>query len=270
MAETKNTLILAFFDGLGSTITPTANFVPPASYPLSNLRSSDLFLKTRTPDLTTDRQLTWDVGAVVEANIIAFPGSNATINYLRRFRASTVSDFSTVVAESGTTLSAGFPTPLGQFPAPYVPSWGRVLVYVHPSSFNARYFRWHQSDASNPQGFQQWGAARIGLGVQYQFQDWSTDPSVVGGPGAEKVLRGHTITLHNLTKEQSYSLENLSYSIGRSGRVLAIPEALTPSTYSNDALWCTLEEIVSRQAITKTSYGSKKYRVTLKLREVDR
>lgn len=267
-----NNLLIAFFDGIGELITPSANFSPPAGdYALSNLTNSQLFSRVRTPDLTADRQLTWDWGSAIEHNIFMLAGTNATSAATRRIRDADNSGFSSGVIESGATLTSAFDTSLGLSRAIYVPPWGRTLIYVYPTSISKRYTRWHQTDSANPDGYQEWGIARVGLGWQSVggFQSWKFAPLYQGAPGAEKVLRGHEFTLHNLTKSEAYDLQSILLSMLSTRRVLVIPEPLAPSTWLHDAIWCVSEEVYVREPIAGTSYADKRYKVVVMFREVD-
>lgn len=266
MTTTTNTLLIAFFDGIGESITPTANFTPGTGYPLSNLTNSQLFSRCRTPDLTTDRQLTWDLGSAIEFNTFMLAGTNATQSAIRRFRIASDSGFTSNVVESGSSLTSAFDTSLGLSRAVYVPPWGRTLLYILSQSYSRRYVRWHQSDSTNADGYQEWAIARIGLSLQFEFQEWRKPPTQTN----QKVRRGHEITLHNLTREQVYTLESILLTILNTRRILIIPEALATETYLHDAVWGVVEELYTRETITDTPYDDKRYRMTLMFREVDR
>lgn len=265
---TTNTLLIAFFDGIGESTTPTANFTPVSGFPLANLRNSQLLSRTRTPDLTLDRQLTWDWGVATEFNVFMLAGTNATPQALRRFRAADDSGFTTGVVESGATLAAATDLSLGQSRIIYTPPWGRTLIYVLPSSVTKRYTRWHQSDALNPDNYQEWGIARIGLSLQFPFMEWKSSTSIQGVPGSQKAQRTHEYSLERLTKDQAYTIENLVLQSLNTRRVLVIPEPLTPATYS-DAIWCTFEGSHTREPISRSAYSSKKYKVSISFKEAD-
>lgn len=266
MADTSNTLLLAMFDGIGESVTPTANFTPATGYPLSHLTNSQLFSRCRTPDLTADRTLTWDLGSAVELNTFMLAGTNATQAVTSRFRAASNSSFTTDVVQSGGSLASTFNTSLGLSRAVYVPPWGRTLLYIHPTSFSRQYVRWHQTDSTNPDGYMEWGVARLGLGLQFEFQEWRKPPTQTN----QRVKRGHEITLHNLTRDQVYTLESVLLTILNIRRILIVPEPLATETYLHDALWGVVEELYTRETVTDTPYDDKRYRMTLTFREVDR
>lgn len=271
---TTNALLVALFDGVGESTTPTANFTPPSGYPLVNVTNSQLFSRTRTPDLTADRQLTWDLGAPTHANVFGLFGTNASLNTTKRFRSASNAGFTTNVVESGSALTAAFDSSLGFSIATYVPPWGRSLIYIHPTDFTNRYVRWHQTDSSNTDGYQEWGIARLGLAWQptIGFDSGSSraEPKYVGPPGAQKILRGHQLTLHNLTKSEAYDLQSLFLSVLNSRRMLVIPEPLAVNTHLHDALWCVLESTYVREPIAGMPYSDKRYRMVVVFREVDR
>lgn len=275
MTTITNSAIIAFFDSVLSTVTPTANFTPVSGKPLLNLTGTRLTARCRTPDLSTDRQLTWDLGASTTAAVFALMGSNATLNATRQFQAADDSGFSAGVIQSGSGLTAAFDTTLGSGLMPvYTPPWGRTLIYVHPQSFSKRYIRWHQTDSSNSSGYQEWGVARLGMpwqpSIGFESATWRTPTKLVGTPGAEKMLRGHEITFHMLTKTEAYDLQALALTCLSTKRLLVIPEGTTPSTYLADALWATLENTYVREVLPNMAYSSKYYKVALTFREVER
>lgn len=271
----NNTLLIALYDGIGEDVLPTANFTPPAGdFALSNLQNSQLFSRTRTPDLTADRQITLDLGSAQEFNVLMLTGTNATADALGRFRAADDSGFTTNVVQSGSSLVPIFDLSLSHMPniPRYVPPWGRTIIYLHPTSITKRYVRWHQSDTTNPDGFQEWAILRVGLALQFEggFQNWRAIPRAIGPAGAQSNVRGHELTLHSLTKGEAYSLQDLVLTSLSTRRMLVIPEPLAPNTWLRDAIWCVLspEESYVREPLAETSYSSKRYKVVLTFREV--
>lgn len=269
---TTGSLLLAFFDGIGESVTPTANFVPPTSFPLSRLRNSTLTQRTRTPDLTLDRYLQWDWGSPIEFNVFMLAGANASFaNTVRRIRHADDSGFTVNVAESGATLTSAFDqSSLGRGAITYSAPWGKSLIYVHSTSLTKRYTRWHQSDPGNVDGFQSWAVARIGLGSQYPFTAWSKEPVIVGTSGSEKSMRKHSFTLYPLTRQQAYDVESIAMSCGPIRRVLCLPETLNTSTWWSDAIWGVFDGVWSRETIPSTSYDQKMFKVEISIKEVDR
>lgn len=269
--ETLNTPMIAFFDGIGESVVPTANFTPPTDSPLSNLSNSQLFSRARTPDLTADRQLTFDWGSAIEHNVFMLAGTNATIDTTRRIRDADDSGFTTGVVESGGTLTSAFDTGYGQSRAVYVPPWGRTLIYVYADSVTKRYTRLYQSDVGNPDGYMEWGIARVGLGFQPQYgvESHKPLPKIAGVSGSEKLLRGHEISYHYLTRVEAYDLESILRTMLSSRRVLLLVEPLTPSTWLNDAIWCVCEDLYLREPVPGTANAEAKYKVQLTFREVE-
>lgn len=266
---TRNTFMLALFDGIGETITPTANFTPVSGYPLTNLKNSELFSRTRTPDLTTDRQLTWDWTTAITANVFGLFGTNASLSTLRRFRAADNSGFTTNVIESGSSLTAAFDSSLGHSLSIYAPPWGRSLIYVHPTTFSKRYTRWHQTDSTNVDGYMEWGIARLGLGWQptQSYDIARLTPKLVGSPGSQKYLRGFEVTFSLLSRADAMDLESFAATSLQSRRFLAMLNATDTSTYLSEALWCTLESEYTREPVP--GVASSRFKVVIVFREVD-
>lgn len=270
---TLNTLLIAFHDSIGAGLTPTANFTPPSGYPLSYLSNSNLYSRTRTPDLTADRQLTWDLGSSVEFNCFLLAGGDPTISTTYRFRAADNSGFTTNVVQSSASLSPLYDISLSSGRvASYIPPYGRLRLYIHSESITKRYLRWHESDASNPLGYLSWGYMRVGLGWQPQagFQDWRAVSTINGPRGSQKIAREFEFTLGSLTKQEAYDLENMANVLLSTGRVMILPEPLAANTWLNDALLCTFEGAHVKQPVQGTSYSDKKYKTVLLFREVDR
>lgn len=269
---TINTLVIAFHDGLGELVTPTANFTPATGYPLANLTNGQLMSRCRTPDLATDQQLTWDFGiGLVTFNVFMLTGCNATLNTTRRFRAALDSIFTNSVIESGSGLDAAFDTTLGNATT-YVPPWGRTMIYIHSSTVSKRYVRWHQSDALNPDGFQEWGIARIGVAWQPAngYETYRAIPNLNGPVGSQIAQRGLEVTCHNLTRDEAYDLQSIYLTALSSKRLLVIPEPNLPATYLHDALWCTIEGSYVREPLAVSTPADRRYRVVTTFREADR
>jgi hypothetical protein len=211
------------------------------------------------------------MGSAVQANVFALIGTNATLSATRRFRAADDSAFTTGVVQSGASLEAAFDTSLGSL-LTYVPPWGRTLIYVHSTDFTKRYIRWHQSDATNPAGYQEWGITRLGLGWQpgKNFDHaWRSADRWVGPLGSQKCVRGHELQLRVLTQAEAYKLATLARGMLGNRRVLVIPEPLAPATWLHDAIWCVLEEPYTREPRTGCSPANRLYTVVIPFREVD-
>lgn len=261
--------MIVCFDDIGSSVSPTANFTPQSGYPLANLRTPVLSERTRTPDLTADRQLTWDWGSSVEHNVFMLAGSNATLATTRRVRDADDSGFTSGVVQSGAGLDAAFDTSLQSSTNPVSPPWGKTLLYVYGTSVSKRYTRWHQTDSANADGHMSWGIARIGLGLQFEFDSNTTDDSlIVGSPGAEKRLRVKEVNFHALTREQATMLEDIAANRLSTGRMLLIPEPLAPETWIRDVIWCRHEGTVRKVRIAGAMYGGRSYTVVMRFVEV--
>lgn len=274
MPATTNSLLIAMFDAIGKGVTPTANFTPPTGFPLSSLADTQLFSRTRTPDLTANRQLTWDLGAATPFNVAMIAGTNATADTEYQLEAADDAGFTTGLVQSDPSGGPAFDTTLGHTIAVYVPPWGRTLIHVHATTLTKRYVRWRQWDPGNPEGYMEWGIARFGQGWQpadgFEADSHRVAPKYVGPKGAQRVLRGHELVVHMLTRAEAYDLEALCLTTLESRRVLMIPEPLHPETWLSQALWATLESVFVREPIAGMGYTGRRYRVQLTFREVDR
>ncbi len=250
-----------------------------------------MYNRARTPDLTPSAALTWDLGAQTQAQVFMISGNNASINALGQFQAADDTGFTVNLLQSSPGLVNIYDTSLVATipPTPiYTPPWGRPIIYVNPTDFTHRYLRWTQSDVGNTQGYQEWGLMRVGLAWQPAYgidSTWKACPVLAGPQGSEKVLRGHQMTCHNLSKAEAYGLQQIALNQLSTGRLLVIPEGTTTNTYIHDAIWCVLLAVSSpvssgrgsttysnyaRDMIQNTGYSSKRYKITLTFQEVDR
>lgn len=268
---TKAHLIIAFFDGYGEGITPTANFTAQTGYPLSNMGLSRLFDRTLGPLASmTDLTITWDLGAAIETNIAAIVSTNLTSAATMRYRQATDSGFTANVAQSGAAMAAAFDSSLGTLVSWTQPA-GRPLIYVLPTSSSARYFRWQVTDAANANNYLAFGPARFGMGYQYEYGfasgGWRTRDRYVGSLGAQIVQRTHEITIGFASKAEAYKTAQMLRYIKENRRVLVIPEALNTDTYQSDAIWCTVEGAYDRGVVVGGS--ERRYELTVVFVEVD-
>lgn len=271
MANTTNALMVLFFDTLLDNISATATFTPPSGYSLENLKSPELRLRTRTPDLTPSQRLMWNLIVARTFNAFALIGSNAFTFCTRRFVAASNAPLTANVVESGPSETAAFDPSLTTL-SPHVPLWGRTLIYILPASVSRQFVAWYQSDPTNPDGYMQWSTARLGLGWQPQcgFQQWKSTPIVSGPPGLRRVLREHEFTLGYLTRQEAYEIQSIAMSGFGTKRLLVIPEPLRPATWPVDAIWCTLESAAVKEPLLETTPDKKLWRVVLTFTEVDR
>lgn len=285
MSTTTSSPQVAFFDGIGESVTPTANFTPPSGYPLSRLGEHHLHRRTRTPDGTaaTTATLTWDLGVPTEVNVFMLAGSNATLDVLGRFRAADDAGFTVNVVESSPTLQPVYGSSPLTSRSIYTPPWGRVILYVHPTSITKRYFQWQQSDATNVQGYQSWAFARFGLSLQLGqtvavpvsgaqleggLTDWTMTAQSAGIPGSSKQLRQHDFDFTLLTRPLAEEIQSILL-LARGRRCLAIPEPLYPETFPSSVFWGEFDASWQRQADNRTSYDDKRFKISCTFREVD-
>lgn len=249
MATPTNTFIIAFYDALGELVAPTANFTPVSGFPLAALQANTLFAsRCRTPDLTADRQLTWNFGSALAggANVFMLAGTNASINATRRFRSATDAGFTAGIVQSSAALTAAFDDSLGSGKLiRNVQPWGRTLIYVSPTTFFGPYIRWHQTDAANTDGYMEWAIARVGAPFQpsgdFQSASWKASVKPAGAAGSVRGLRSHTLTFHAMNRSDAYAMQDYILASLGGRRVLVIPEGLNAETYLSDALWCEIE-----------------------------
>lgn len=267
MATTTNALMVAFHDGIGEGITPTLDFAPQTGHPASNVGGSVLSDKVRSPATDTSVKLVWDLGSAREINVAMFASSNATAAAQQRLRLADDASISSGVAGDTGTVAA-FDNTLGSL-TEYVPPWGRKLIYVWPQSYSKRFVEWTVTDNSNPDAYVELGPARFGLGLQVSFNEWRKVPDFRGALGFQKPLRGHELVLHNLSRAEAYSLEQMLLGILNTRRVLVLPEPLAPDAYRHDAIWGVLEEVYVRDPLERQPYNDRRFRMVLRFREVD-
>lgn len=267
---TTNTILIAFFDGIGEGKTPTVSITVDSAYPASNLGNSRLFSKCRTVNLDPVT-MTWDLLTATAQNVFALIGANASPDCEFRWSAGDNSGVSTGVVESDAGLLPVFGAALGTYTA-YVPPWGNVLVYVHPTTVTKRYVRWQQEDPDSPVAFHEWAIARMGVGWQPSggFQTIKSELLLVGSPGSEVLCRTHEVKLHTLTKAESEDLQSLCAVAKMTRRVLVIPEATTRPTYRHEAFWGTIVSVFTKEANQESGYEDKRYTVTIKVQEAVR
>lgn len=273
---TTNAVMIAFFDRLLSNITPTANFTEVASAPLANLKTTRLIDQTKTPDLTDQRQLVWDLGVATEFNIFALIGSNAALTATGKLEAADNSGFTVNKVETSSLSVALFDTSLGFDIDSPGPVHGRTILFILPQSWTKRYVRYRQSDPGNSDGFMAWSTACIGLGWQPEigFDGDSFRRGVIlssGVRGSERLLRPMEFTFPALSRDDMHDLKSIVNLVKTTRRMLVIPEPLTPETWLHDALWCTLSSMPSSpEPVARSGYSDRHYRWTLSFLEAER
>lgn len=268
--ETPNHLLIAFSDTVSAGITPTANFTPPTNAPLSNLAQGALDVRTRTPDLTANATLTWDLGAAIEHNVFMLAGTNASFTATRRLLDSNDPTFASIIHESGPSMSLAIDSSVGFSLNVYRQPWGRLLIYIYPQSVTSRYIRWIQTDTDNTDGYQEWAIARTGMAYAFPFQDWHMAPKTQQTLGSFP-LREHEFTMEFMSRQSMYEAQTLVMATRGVRRVLAIPEPFNSSGIVHDAIWGVVHpESFSRRTERDSPYQDKRYRVELSCTEVDR
>jgi hypothetical protein len=271
MASITTSLFIAFHDGGGEAIAPTASFTPQAGFPLANLQTSWLWERCLTPAGTvTGVQLDIDLGTNTLLSSAGLFGSNVTASGTKRFRAGTVAGFgSGVVRDSGTV--AIYDTSLGAQLLTYVPPWGNSIIDIAPTDYTARYLRWNIDNSGNPDNYLSFGVARWGLGWQpgYSFDEsWTSADKKIGPPGCEKILRGHQLNLAMLTEAEAYRLAGLFRSALSTRRMMVVPRPLRPSTWREDAIWASVESVYERAGRERS--GGRFFTLQVTFREAER
>lgn len=141
-----------------------------ATLPLENLRDRRLGKVARSASvLLAATTFDVDLGGVRLTRVVALVNHNFSISALYRIRLSNVSDFSSVVADSGWTdvwptvypsgaVPWGSPSWWsGKYAAEEISGYTPTLVFILPSTKNARYIRVEINDTANPAGYVQVG-----------------------------------------------------------------------------------------------------------------
>ena len=150
-----------------------------STLPLTNLKDRRLGKLARSSDaLVASTTFDIDLGATRLMRVFALCGHNFSTGSTRRFRFSTVSDFSTVVVDTGWVDVWPEVYPFGSLPWGS-PSWwsGRYseeevagynasTVHIFDQSTNARYVRVEINDEANVAGYVQLARVFVGDGWQ--------------------------------------------------------------------------------------------------------
>jgi hypothetical protein len=263
MALTPNGL-LALHDGIGSAATYTSSATEQSGFPLSRLQGTSLAQAARLAvGSLTSVQINIDLGANVTANTCGIFGGNFSLGLQRRFQASTVSDFSSVAAQSGATLTDGYDTSLPVLSGPegtWAPRWGWPLIYTHPTDFTARYHRWTLTDTGNADGYLRAAIYRCGLAWQplRNFQaGWSSVDE-------KNNQRGHRLSFHRLTRSELSQVTSLCRALEGYGRLLVIPDPDAPETWLMEALLARIEGELTYEHVARKLFSAQ-----LTFREVD-
>lgn len=247
--------IIAFFDEIGESVTPTSSTGAQSGYPLTNMKGSLLADQYRaTAGALTDVRLTWDHGSSIEIGMAAIMSNNLTSAALARYRQATDSGFTTGVLQSGASNAAIFDYSLGSLISWSQP-WGRLIVYVLPTSGLARYTRWHFTDTTNPNNYLALGPARFGMPFQpangMRSENWQMRDRISGPPGSQVIKRTHTILFSFLTRAEAYKFATLIRGVKESRRVLVVPEPNKTDTLQADAIWATVEGAYERSVMVE-------------------
>lgn len=141
-----------------------------ATLPLTNLQDRRLGKVARSSAAgLADTKFDVDLGGVRLTRVVALVNHNFSVDALYRIRLSSVSDFSTTVADSGWTdvwprvypsgsVPWGSPSWWsGRYAAEDIAGYTATLVYLLPATKNARYIRIEIDDTANEAGYVQIG-----------------------------------------------------------------------------------------------------------------
>lgn len=219
-----------------------------ATLPLVNLQDRTIGRVARTTDLQlTSTQFKIDIGPGNAVRIVALAGHNFSSTALYRILASNVSDFSSVVTDSGwlDVYPPAFPFGTVEWEDPHF--WEgrytdaelpekREMIYVLPATTRAQFWRVEIDDQDNADGYVQIGRAFIGQAwqpsrnIQVGFtMTPTTDTDVqTARSGARYFDRRTTrrevqFTIANIAEDESYGVAyEIMRQMGVDGEVVFI------------------------------------------------
>jgi hypothetical protein len=257
---------LLAYDRFAQLATVTANFTPLAGFPLTNLQNLRLFSTTRTSTLS-GATITFDLGSNKSINGAAIV-ANLSDAATWRVEFSQVSNFAVLQADTGTINAF---TSLPGLGLGYKQPWGRP-VFAGIDTVSARYVRFTFTDAGNTDGILIFSVAGIGLlWTPARAQSLSTRPlpdQVVGEPGTEKSLRGHSVAWLELTHAERAQLAEIQRAHGTTGRMFVVPFPAERDKHPDSLFWGRFESQFDASLFVKTA-SVEKWSVNAVLREVD-
>lgn len=169
--------ILAYGNQIDNATLSGGSWV--STLPLNNLKDRRLGKLARSSnDLLASTTFDIDLGSTRLLRVFALCGHNFSTSATRRFRFSAVSDFSTVVLDTGWvnvwpevypfgSVSWGSPNFWsGRYSAEEIAGYNASAVHIFSQSTNARYVRVEISDEDNPAGYVQMARVFVGDGWQ--------------------------------------------------------------------------------------------------------
>ena len=258
------------FDNLAAAGTFSATFTPATGYPLTNLQNNRIFSTCRTAVGTkTGVQFDIDLGAnktIDSFGMLWNPSDTATW----RVRFSTVSNFATTTADSGV-VNAFTLLPLTGTAIRYKQPWGRS-TFVGFSSSSARYVRVNIEDSANVDNQIILSIVRVGLlWTPAIAQDLTTKPladQIVGEPGLQKSLRGHSVSWKQLTRAERAAAAEILRHCGTTTRFFVVPQPNTRDTHADELFWGVIESQLEIDLFVKKA-SAEYWAGRMNFREVD-
>ncbi len=266
MALTKNLAILGHKRyAQGGTVTASSEQV---AYPAANLAGTRLWgpiWRSVEGDLE-DVLVQVDLGASKAIQGLALVGCNFSLDATREVIFSDNADLSSPIV----TVAEGpaFDTSLATLEDDR-PPWGVPLVYLHNTGeITARYCAFRISDPNNVRGYLRAAimlAEPIWQPVRNFSGNWERGGKLEGDEGVEQFLRELQIPLHRLTPAEERQIVSLTRTLKSTGRLLWVPEPLSPETWIQDAVWGKLAGVAK---ITNVDKGKRFRSLTLSVEEV--
>lgn len=227
----------------GKAITATN---ATTGYPESNLATPLLSQPWRSTTLTSVN-VDVDLGSSLDIDVMALVGFNGEDDATKSPVTSEASNYTSPEHNPGSSNAFDVTDPVLLSDTP---TYGRDLIHFPGSTLNSRYVRFTLNDSGNPDAYLK--ASVYWAGPVWQQPGGmavSSEPleMFVGSPGVERAVRGWRITLEFLTDAESRALLSALRNKLRSGRYLLVPRPLSPATFLNEAIYCTLGEAPQRR-----------------------
>jgi hypothetical protein len=265
MALTKNLAILGHKRyAQGGTVTASSEQV---SYPAANLAGTRLWgpVWRSVEGELEDVLVQVDLGAAKECQGLSLVGCNFSLDATREVIASNNADLSSPLLS--VAEGDAFDTSLATLDDDR-PPWGLPLIYLHSAPITARYWAFRISDPNNVRGYLRAAimlAEPIWQPVRNFSVNWERGGKLEGDEGVEQFLRELQIPLHRLTPAEERQIVSLTRTLKSTGRLLWVPEPLSPETWLQDAIWGKLNGTVK---ITNVDKGKRFRSLALNVEEV--
>jgi len=198
--------------------------------PLVNLQNATLGRVARTQNTAlTSTKFKADLGSSKLIRVVAIANHNASLDAQYRMRFSDVSDFSTLVSDSGWLDVWPVVYPFGtvewdddnfwtgQYTDEEIEGYTNTLIYILPAAIRARFWSVEFDDTANSAGYLQAGRAFIGdawqptrnlnVGASITFEDDTTVQKARSGAeyfDPRRIRRVARFTIKNLEEDEAY------------------------------------------------------------------